>query len=351
MVDKLAVAVIGCGGHGRGGHIAGWKRIEDVEVVAVCDIHRERAQRAAQEYDVPHEYDDPRRLLERHRPDIVSVATPPKFHKQNVVDAFAAGANVVCEKPLAMNAQEAEEMIRAARRAGKLMTMGLQYRMMAQGRYLQRFLADGGLGHIYHTRVWTGHLISSGIPGGGVFHRRELSGSGVLFATMVHLLDWANWVIGNPVPKTASGSEYQKISRMKDPPVTWAGRLEDCDVEDFSYGFVRFADGSSMSLESSWLVHPAVRPTGIDILGDYGKAGLCPLKIELDEGRDVKDVTPTDLVEQQPHYFVAVLQDFAECVREGRVPVVKFSEMLNVQKMMDAIAQSARMGREVEIPS
>jgi predicted dehydrogenase len=349
MSTKLSIAVIGCGVHGRGGHMQGWKQTEGVELVAVCDADVERAKKAAQEFEVSHFYNDPRQMLESHKLDIVSVVTPPKFHKQNVVDAFAAGANVICEKPLAMNAQEAEEMMDAAKKAGRLMTMGLQMRFYAPSQYLQKFIADGGLGRVYHTRVWAGHLLEGGgIPGWGVFHRRDLSGGGVLFATTVHALDCANWVIGNPMPVSASGSEYQKISKMKNPPVTWTGNLEDCDIEDFSFGFVRFSDGSSMSIESNWLTHPTTRPTGTDILGDFGKATLHPLKITLDDGKTIKDVTP-QLDDSQPHYFAAVLQDFAVCVREGRVPAVKFSEMLNVQKVMDAVMESARTRRETKI--
>ena len=346
-MTKLSVAVIGCGVQGRVGHLTGWRQTEGVEIVAVCDVNLERAKQAAQEFEVPHVYDDPQKLLENHKLDIVSVVTPPKFHKQNVVDAFAAGANVLCEKPLAMNAQEAEEMIAAAKKAGKLLTMGLQGRQSAQARYLQNFIADGGLGRVYHTRVWAGHsLAGGGIPGWGVFHRRDLSGGGVLFATTVHVLDCANWVIGNPTPVSASGSEYQKITKMKNPPVTWQGDLSDCDIEDFSFGFVRFADGSSLSVESNWLMHPATRPQGVDVLGDFGKATLYPLKIQLDEGKEIKDVTPP-IEEPRRHYFVPVIQDFAACVREGRVPIVKFREMLNVQRIMDGIMESARTGREI----
>jgi threonine dehydrogenase-like Zn-dependent dehydrogenase len=76
-MTKLSVAVIGCGVQGRVGHLTGWRQTEGVEVVAVRDVNLERAKQAAQEFEVPHVYDDPQKLLENH--------------KQNVVDAFAAG--------------------------------------------------------------------------------------------------------------------------------------------------------------------------------------------------------------------------------------------------------------------
>jgi predicted dehydrogenase len=350
MADKLAVAVIGCGGQGRGAHVGGWRRTEGVEVVAVCDVDLGRAQQTAQDNGVPHAYADARPMLERHRLDIVSVVTPPRFHREQVLAAFAAGAHVLCEKPLAMNAAEAEEMVAAAKQAGRLMGMALQCRTLPQAQYARRFLADGGLGHAYHTRVWCGHLlIESGIPGRGVYHRRDQSASGVLFATAVHTLDVAHWVIGNPTPVAASAAEYQKVRRMKQPSVTWAGTLQDFEVEDFSCGFVRFADGSSLSLEANWLQHPTSRPSGVEVLGDYGKVSLFPLRIQVDEGRTVTDLTPAELAVPETHDFALVLRDFAASVRAGRVPTVRFREMVNVQKILDGVLQSARTGAEVRI--
>lgn len=351
MADRLAVAVIGCGGQGRGPHVGGWRQTEGVDVVAVCDVDVERARQTAQDQGVPHAYADYRQLLANHRLDIVSVVTPPRFHREQVLAAFAARAHVLCEKPLAMNATEAEEMVAAAQRAGRLMGMALQCRTLPQAQYARRFLADGGLGHVYHTRVWCGHLlIESGIPGRGVYHRREMSGSGVLFATAVHTLDAANWVIGNPTPVAASASEYQKVRRMKQPTIAWAGALEDFEVEDFSCGFVRFADGSSLSLEANWLQHPTSRPSGVEILGAYGKVSLFPLRIQVDEGRTVTDLTPAELAVPETFDFTNVLRDFAATVREGRVPTVHFREMVNVQKILDGVLQSARTGGEVRIP-
>ncbi|MEW6753648.1 MAG: Gfo/Idh/MocA family oxidoreductase [Candidatus Latescibacterota bacterium] len=351
MADRLAVAVIGCGGQGRGAHVGGWRRTEGVEVVAVCDADLQRAQETARDNGVPHAYADARELLERHRLDIVSVVTPPRFHKEQVLAAFAAGAHVLCEKPLAMSAAEAEEIVAAARAAGRLMGMALQCRTLPQAQYARQFIAGGGLGHVYHTRVWCGHLmVESGIPGRGVYHRREMSASGVLFATAVHHLDVANWVIGNPTPVSASGSEYQKVRRMKQPVIAWAGTLEDFEVEDFSSGFVRFADGSSLSLEANWLEHPTLRPCGVEVLGDYGKVSLFPLRIQVDEGRTVTDLTPAELAGPETYDFTNVLRDFAASVRQGRVPTVRFREMVNVQKILDGVLQSARTGSEVPIP-
>src|SRR5207237_77261 len=98
--------------------------------------------------------------LERTRPELVSIVTPPAFHREQALDAFAAGAHVLCEKPIAMNAAEARAMVDAARAAGRFLSMGLQSRHLEAGRILKRTLAEGTLGEVYFTRVWCGHVMN-----------------------------------------------------------------------------------------------------------------------------------------------------------------------------------------------
>jgi predicted dehydrogenase len=340
----MKAAVIGCGAQGRGGHVGNYARMDDVELLAVCDVNRERAQTVAEEFNVPHVYSNYREMLDNHNFDLVSVCTPHALHKDQTVDAFDAGANVICEKALAVSSAEAEEMIAACKRNGKKMSMGLQNRGRAEGRALKQFITEGGLGKIYYTRVVSGHVMS--IPGYSVFHNKALSGGGVLYSTAVHTLDLANFIIGDPTPVAAMGTMYQKVRQMKNPPISWKGTLEDFETEDFAAGYIRFSDGSGLSLESNWLTHPWKQRPSIEILGDYGAAEI-PLKIYLDEGAEVFDRTPEVVEPQNP--FFEVLRDFVEAVRDDRTPIVTFSEMLHVQQMMEGIYRSAETGAGVRI--
>ncbi len=342
----MKAAVIGCGAQGRGGHIANYAKMDEVSLVAVCDVNFERAQAVAKEFKVPHVYADYREMLERHALDLVSVCTPHALHRDQTVDAFDAGANVICEKALCVSSAEAEEMIAACKRNGKKMSMGLQNRGLAAGYALKKFIETGGLGQIYYTRVWTGHVMN--IPGYSVFHNKALSGGGVLYSTAVHTLDFANWIIGDPTPVAAIGTTYQKVRHMKNPVISWAGTLEDFETEDFAAGYIRFANGAGLSLESNWLTHPSKNRPTIEVLGDFGAAEI-PLKIYLDDGDQVFDRTP-EVVEPENSFF-EVLKDFVEAVRDDRTPVVRFSEMLHVQQMMEGIYRSAETGKEAPIGS
>ena len=341
----MRVAVIGCGRHGRECHLKSYAAMPDVEIVAVADADAARAEAAAAEFSVPRFYTDHQELLTEARPDVVSIVSPPAAHRQQTLDAFAAGAHVLCEKPLAMNVGEARQMVDAARSARRVLSMGLQSRFLASGRYLRQFLADGGLGDVYFTRVWSGHLMN--IPGWGHFHRRALAGGGVLFATTVHILDFALWVLGNPQPVAVSGYQHQKLPRMKEPAITWEGPVGECDIEDFAYGMVRFADGTTMSLEGNWLMHPSTRPSGVEYLGNDGRATLHPLRIETDHGTEVRDVTP-DVQEPEDGVYEFIRHMLA-CARGEEEPIIRFSQMLQVQHIMAALYKSASEGREVRI--
>ncbi len=342
-MNQLKVGIIGCGAHGRG-HIQNYAEIPEAKITAIADVNPDSVQKAAADFGVPYHYTDYREMLKRHPLDIVSLALPPSANRDAAVAAFEAGANVLVSKPLAMNLAEAEEMIGSAKRCGKLMSMGLQNRSNPEVQALRQFLAEGKLGNVYHTRLWHGHVMH--IPGTPTMYKRHLAGGGVLFHTTVHLLDATLWALGNPKPVRASASSYQKVRRMKTPLITWQGSVEDCDIEDFNVGLVHFADESTMTVESNWMMHPRSRPSGTEILGDWGTASLRPLRVALEEGDSIVDATPRVGESSQ---FGSIYQDFCRSILENRLPIVRFSEMLDVQRVMDALYEAAEKGREVTI--
>lgn len=341
-MPPLRVAVFGCGQHGRGQHLKEYAGMPGVEIVATVDADGERARSAAEESGAKAWFTDHREALEAAKPELVSVVSPPAFHCRQTVDAFGAGAHVLCEKPLAMDVGEAREMVAAAEKAGRFLSMGFQSRHLESGRILKRLLAEGTLGDVFFSRVWCGHVMN--IPGWGHFHHRALAGGGVVMATTVHILDFALWVLGNPPAAGVTAFTHARLPRMREPAVTWDGPVEECDIEDFAYAVIRFESGARMSVESNWLLHPSPRPTGVEYLGNDGRATLHPLKVEISRGREVEDVTPD--FEENPHAVRSFLDEAVRCAREGGEPVVRPAEMLQVQAVMDAIYRSAASGRE-----
>ena len=152
-MDKFRVAMIGCGGIAHGKHLSALKKLSNVELIAFCDIVRERAERSASEYGVSgaRVYENYRELLEKERPDVVHVCTPNRSHSYITVDALEAGCHVMCEKPMAINAEEAKKMLDAAKRTGKKLTIGYQNRQTAAAQFLKSSL-KGTFGNIYLPR-------------------------------------------------------------------------------------------------------------------------------------------------------------------------------------------------------
>jgi predicted dehydrogenase len=343
--QPVRVVVLGCGKHARLHHLAQYAAMDGVEIAAVVDVDEVRAREAAEEFGVARWFTDHRQALEVASPDLVSIVSPPAAHRDQAVDSFTAGANVLCEKPIALSGDEAREMVDAAKRAGKFLSMGLQSRHLRAGRILREELARGAIGDVFFSRVWCGHIMN--IPGWGHFHRQRQAGGGVVMATTVHILDFALWVLGNPRPAAVTGYTYSKVTKMREPAVTWDGPVQEFEVEDFAHALVRFENGMRMSVESNWLTHPTPRPTGIEYLGNDGRATLHPLKIEIEHGCEIEDVTPR--FEENTAPVADFLREAVECTRTGAEPIVRPEQIVQTQSVMDAIYESARSGREAPV--
>ncbi|MHC4253317.1 MAG: Gfo/Idh/MocA family protein, partial [Planctomycetota bacterium] len=260
---KLKAGVIGLGMGAA--HVKGYQSHPEVEVVAVADVDEAKLQKRGDKLGVDKRYADAMEMLDKESLDIVSVATPNKFHRPLAIAAFEAGCHVLCEKPMAMNASEAREMIAAAEGAGRRLMINFSYRFTDQSWALRKVVDDGVLGDVYFARtIWHRRR---GIPGfGRWFGQKALSGGGPLIDLGVHRLDLALWLMGYPKPTWVMGNTYDPI----------ASRLaredkKDFDVEDLAAGFVKFENGASLVIEASWAAHVAERELmETRLLGDRG---------------------------------------------------------------------------------
>src|SRR5688572_10392412 len=126
-MPRVRVAVLGTG-WGRMGHLPGFQQVPEAEVEAVFSQPLAEAQAAAEAFQVPAAYDDWSVLLADAQPDLVTVALPPFLHRPAVLDGLRAGCHVLCDKPMALNAAEANEMLQAAKAAGVIHMVDHQLR-------------------------------------------------------------------------------------------------------------------------------------------------------------------------------------------------------------------------------
>lgn len=238
-MKKLRAGVIGLG-MGMA-HVAGYREHPDVEVVAIADTDPDRLASRGRELGIASQYTDPIAMLRKERLDLVSVATPNKFHKPLTLAALKAGCHVLCEKPMAMNAKEGREMVAAAEEARRRLMINFSYRFNDQSCAMKKAVDSGMLGDVYYARtVWNRRR---GLPGfGGWFGQKCLSGGGPLIDLGVHRLDLALWLMNYPKPAWVMGGTYCPIgSRL-------AKTHNQCfDVEDFSSAMVKFENGPRWS--------------------------------------------------------------------------------------------------------
>jgi predicted dehydrogenase len=176
----MRVAIIGCG-LVSGKHIRHLRRIKDIDIVGVCDIDEEKAQRTAKRFGIRNAYRETSEILSEQAPDVVHLLTPPQTHKELSIQAMEAGCHVLVEKPMALNVNEAEEMISASRFYG--ISLGVCHNLLFEPAVVmaKELIAKGVLGRVlsadifwriflegWHDRYQMTEWIRS-LPG-GVFH-------------------------------------------------------------------------------------------------------------------------------------------------------------------------------------
>lgn len=358
MNQKLKIAVIGCGGISNV-HLGGYSRNKDVEIYALCDINKARAEEKAKTYNVPLErvFDDKDEMLKAlPEIDAVSVCTWNNAHAECSIAALRAGKNVLCEKPMAMNAEQAIQMKEEAEKAGKLLMIGFVRRHGNDMDVLKDFIDNGDFGEIYYAKVQ--YLRRHGNPGGW-FGDKARSGGGPLIDLGVHVIDFVRYAMGNPKPVSAYGVTFEKLGNrptIKGGPGYVAadaqgGAKDVCDVEDFATALVRFDNGAAINIETSYSLNIKSDSGKMELMGTKAGAALNPgLEIYTDCNGHMVDInfnksTSLDfsgLFDKEINHYVDCLLGKAECKAPAEDGVA-------LMKILDAIYESAKTGHEVVI--
>ncbi len=361
---KLKVGVIGTGMIATAGHIPAWKSLkDDVEIVAVADILEDRAKLVAKTEGIPHAYGDWQKMLKEVDLDIVSVCTPNAYHKEQTIAALQAGAHVLCEKPVATSAADAEAMFQAADAAGRVLLVGQSMRFTNRSRAAKEIMDSGRLGEVYFAETF--FMRRRGIPKWGQFHMKKHSGGGPIYDLGVHAIDLLYWLLGNPAVLAVSGATYTKFGNRDEGLATSLadsgaplGVLtprpydpKEFDVEDMAAGFIRLEGGITVAFKTSWAANIPQNARGTTILGTAGGLTLDPLTLVTNMGSYQVNIEPLVPAERK-QVFAGHWGETAHLVRVIRGEeelLVKREEVLNVMRTLDALYQSAAEGREIKV--
>ena len=352
MAEKLKVGIIGCGGISNS-HMAGYKALPDrVSVEAVCDIDEAKVKAYAAKYNVPRWYTDAREMMAKESLDAVSVTTWNSQHCPMTIVALEGGANVICEKPMAMNQFEAQQMLETAERCGKLLQIGFVRRFGNDAEIVKRFIDAGDLGDIYYAKAT--YLRRNGCPGKW-FGDKAFSGGGPLIDLGVHVMDLVRYLGGCPMPVSAYGVTYNNLGKNRaDGGQTWVSSSKGTyayNVEDMASAMIRFDNGMTMTMEASFNLNIKQDTGRVELFGTKAGALVEPdIEFYTDRNGLFVDLRPsgsnglsfTGLFEREMAHFVDCVQNGTPCRAPAKDGVV-------LMKMIDAIYESAACGHEVII--
>lgn len=367
MDNRLRVAVIGTGMIANSAHFPALNILREkgeVEVVGVADIRPEAAKETAERHNVPRWYEDPQKMLDELHPDFVAVCTPNMHHKEWTIKALNAGAHVACEKPMAISLADAKEMWKTAKECGKML---FPCQCMRWRNYMQqsKILVDRGeLGDVYFSDIEFIRRI--GIPTWGMFHMKEHNFGGPFCDLGVHLIDSLLWILGDKKVKSVSGSTYTKIANQGEDILlsiaesgaysgTFTPRPYDYrefNVEDFSTGFMRLCDGTSVNFKFSWAINLPTTNLNMVICGDKGGLSVNNEMLYKNIGRyqsecDMKwfDNGKYKGVPFEQHRYM--YRNIMDTLAGKEEYLIKEAQNLEVTKAIECFYRSAELKREV----
>ena len=334
--------------------------LDNVQMIAFCDLVKERAQEAADKFGVPgaRVYTDYTEMLKKEgEMEVVHVLTPNRSHSIITIAALESGRHVMCEKPMAKDVAGARAMVETAKKTGKKLTIGYQNRCRQDSLYLKQMCDNGDLGEIYYARAIA--IRRRAVPTWGVFLNEYEQGGGPLIDIGTHALDLTLWMMNNYEPELVMGTTYRKLADTKNAANAWGPwDPEKFTVEDSAFGFIRFKNGACCSLESSWAINladpreaictlagtkgGADMYDGLRINGErFGK--LYQTKIDTEMG----GVAFYDSASSKPQDIEAAAW-ISHIVNDTPLRV-KPEQALVVTEILDAIYRSAKTGEAIRL--
>ncbi len=368
---KLRIGFIGCGWIAQS-HVKSFKKQPDVEIVAGCDLVPGKAKAFFEKYGVEGvktDYKDHKEMLddESLQLDAVTICTYNRQHAAPAIYALEKGLHVLLEKPFTVTLDEAVEVCRAEKKSGKTLSIGFQPRLDANMKMIKKIVESGALGEVYYIQTGGGRRRGIPTPFGTTFIEDKTAGIGALGDIGCYSLDMVLNAIGYPKPLTVSG--YKSNFFGTDPNYSnyvKTGHPEYAKmfgVDDFAAAFIRLEGGIILDFRIAWAMNIDT-PGDTLILGKKGGLRIpstdCwngsvggPMTLYHEVcGQQTQTTIPIIVTPEEKagiSLFDLKIRSFLDAVKEGGSAPVPSSQILYNQAIIDGIAKSAALGREVEL--
>ena len=356
---KVKVGIIGTGWI-AGAHMESYLNMPDVEIVAGADLVPGKAQEFFEKYDMPDvkTFTCHKEMLDSVELDAVSVCTYNATHAECTIDALDRGVHVLLEKPMTVTLEEALEVVEAEKKSGKVLSIGFQPRFDANMQMIKKIVESGELGDIYYIQTGGGRRRGIPTPFGTTFIEEDTAGLGALGDIGCYSLDMVLNAIGYPKPLTVSGYKSDFFGKN---PASYPGHPEYADkfgVDDFAAAFIRLEGGIVLDFRIAWAMN--MDTTGATlILGTKGGLRIPStedwngtvggnLKIYHEvAGEQVETEIPA--IKDETSLFDKKIRSFLDAIKNDEPSPVPSSQIVYNQAIIDGIAKSSELGREIEL--
>ncbi len=361
MNEKVRVGIIGTG-FARTVQIPAFQKIRNVEVVSVASAHAENAGRVAREFGIAHFTDDWRETVGREDVDLICITTPPVFHKEMTLLALAENKHVLCEKPMAMTADEAREMTQKAAEKNILALIDHELRFLNGRRKAREILQSGEIGKIRHAK-YNFRAPHRGSPDSPWNWWSEISmGGGALGAIGSHVFDSLRWFTSAEIAQIFCQLQTH-VKQRRDPK---SSEIKRVTTDDEANLILRFADGefcedATANVSLSMVEYPSYQ-NRVEFFGTKGAIrveydgeffigkpdGETWNKVEFDLNEGLENARDTGW----NNGFLTLASEIVRAIQNGETTVenaATFADGLQVQLLMDAARKSDELGAAVEL--
>jgi predicted dehydrogenase len=360
----VKVGVVG-GGFGRT-HILAYQATPGLEVTAFCQRTKSKAEQIARDFGIPHVFTDYREMLSHTNLDAVSLTTPTNVHLAMACEAFSHGVSVLCEKPLAMNQEEAAAMLKRAEEARLIHMTSFNFRFIPAFYRMKELMEEGYVGsRVLHVEAswFTERRADPNLPFGWR-DQKEVVGFGAMGDVGVHLVDLVRWLAGDFKRVCSQQAIFTKERGLADSSGKREVTVEDCAI------FIGELTGGGLA---SFVANAAARGSAYQEIRILGNDGM--LRAVVDRARpdwmigelwgaqgsgDTQPIPIPKRLTENLHLpesrrmareviFANLTGLLAQGIRTGKQPSPSFRDGLEAQKVLDAVEKSAQTGSWMDV--
>jgi predicted dehydrogenase len=332
-MNPVKIGLVGAGEIAQNFHLPIHYRLPNVEMFAIYDRNKTKAQLIADKYDIPYVCSTVEEMLKIEELEAVDICTSTDVHSEFAVAAIESGKHTLIEKPIARNYQESLKILEAEKKSNVKVMVGTNQRFRYDAKMLKSFVQSDEIGEIFYVQgSWLQQKRSAEWR-----QQIEKSGGGVLIDLGISLIDSLMWICDFPEVKSVSANIFKHLTEK---------------VEDVCIANIKFANGSIATMEMSWSLFSSRNTFGFNVYGSKGSAKINPVQLYKVDGDVYHPVTNTDIHTNMEIFrksFESEIKHFIGAVQGYSHVVSTVSEAVIIMKLIDAMYRSAAEGKEIEL--